>query len=501
MPDALTPTPGATPVPPQGGDNFAALLKQINAQDTETKTLLSDETREMKAPMEAAGSVLSSPRPAQPQLQAAPKSPDLQKEQGQSAKNFAVAAVLVSGLMGAVSRQHVTTALTAFGSAIKGLKEGQTQAATQAHSEWKDAADEVTANNDSMIKEYQAAMSDRKASLDEQMARIQMIATKYHDPITAQAAGAKNYLLLGQLQERMKEAQDKWIEAQNKLDQQWKEFKDKQKQQLATQDMVLNEDGSITPTPLDPSVGGQVATGQPLTQVIPGYGAAVAKRRERAREAGIQQIMNENPGMSPQQAGAEMSNRANMYLASRRSEGQLMTQLGATRAALPQVEFNLAQAKKAMDQLGPTSALPVLNAIARGEERWTGDPAYSSLFFYMTAATTETARIMSGGVGSVAQLHEGAREEAKKWMDVNWTTPGQFDRLRADITAEAQNRVQNYTDAIAAQKVNAAQPAPGGAAAPAAAPAAKVPAAGTIEDGFRFKGGDPSKPDSWERVQ
>jgi hypothetical protein len=43
--------------------------------------------------------------------------------------------------------------------------------------------------------------------------------------------------------------------------------------------------------------------------------------------------------------------------------------------------------------------------------------------------------------------------------------------------------------------------APGGAPAPGAAPVAGMPQPGTVEDGYRFKGGDPANPASWEPVQ
>ncbi len=46
-------------------------------------------------------------------------------------------------------------------------------------------------------------------------------------------------------------------------------------------------------------------------------------------------------------------------------------------------------------------------------------------------------------------------------------------------------------------------PLPGGAlvAEPPATPAARAPQAGAVENGYRFRGGDPANPTSWERVQ
>jgi hypothetical protein len=41
----------------------------------------------------------------------------------------------------------------------------------------------------------------------------------------------------------------------------------------------------------------------------------------------------------------------------------------------------------------------------------------------------------------------------------------------------------------------------GKAAAPEAAPTKGAPVVGVTEGGYRFKGGEPSKPESWEKVQ
>jgi hypothetical protein len=126
--------------------------------------------------------------------------------------------------------------------------------------------------------------------------------------------------------------------------------------------------------------------------------------------------------------------------------------LGATKQAVSQLDFNIAKTKEEMSKLGSSNLSPVINAIARGEEHWTGDPAYSSLFYYMHAAAVESARVLSGGQSSAAQLHQGAMEEAQKWANIDMT-PASFDAVADAMQEEGRNRIETYETAIKSQKI------------------------------------------------
>lgn len=195
------------------------------------------------------------------------------------------------------------------------------------------------------------------------------------------------------------------------------------------------------------SIGAQVATGMPLNQVIPGFSKAVAGERREARQQAIKLIMSENPGMTAADAGVELANRSIAYQGGKKSIGQLTTMLGATKQAVNQLDFNVDKVGQEMAKLGSTDASPILNAIARGEQKWTGNPAYSSLFFYMHAAAMESARILQGGQASIAQLHAGAAEQAKEWANINMT-PASWKAVAEAMKAEGANRIENYTTAI-----------------------------------------------------
>ena len=199
------------------------------------------------------------------------------------------------------------------------------------------------------------------------------------------------------------------------------------------------------------SDGAMVASGMPLAQAVPGWGTAAVKARNAAKNEAIRQIIAET-GMDELNAGKELAQRQIDYFAGRRSTTQLNTMLGATRQAVKQLDFNVDKVTQEMRKLPSTDLSPLINGIIRGEERWTGNPAYSSLYFYMHAAAMESARILQGGQASIAQLHQGAAEEAKKWADIG-LTPKMWASVAKAMHDEGAGRIKTYTDAMDEQRV------------------------------------------------
>lgn len=209
------------------------------------------------------------------------------------------------------------------------------------------------------------------------------------------------------------------------------------------------------------ATAGMVAQGMPLSQAVPGYGAASTQERRDARDDAIKLIQKQHPEMGIEQAGAELANRSIDFVAGKRSVTQLNTMLGATRQAVDQLDFNVKKVTEQMDKLPSSDLSPVINAIARGASKWSGDPAYSSLFYYMHAAGMESARILQGGQASIAQLHQGAADEAKKWADANFTTPKAWkEGVAPAMQQEGAERIKTYERAIAKQRPGGGTEAP-----------------------------------------
>ena len=203
------------------------ISKLLGAQQEGEEKIVGAEQKEITPAIDEAQKALNQPRPQAPQLQAAPTAPHFGKDFQESTDNFTRSSIMIAGLVGAFSRNHVTTALNAFGALGKGFRQGQVDGAKQAHDEWKDSSDEVLQNNNALLTEYQNALADRKATVDEITQKVQLIATKYKDPLMYQAATAKNMAMIAQLYERNLEATGRYEQAQDKLEQQWQEFQSK----------------------------------------------------------------------------------------------------------------------------------------------------------------------------------------------------------------------------------------------------------------------------------
>ncbi len=197
-------------------------LSQAQTATQNQQGMAKAEQTEMAGPMGKAQTQLAGPRPSPPQLQQQPKPPD--DEFGKDVSGWLAVGSLLAAIGGAATRQHMTTAFGAFGAFGKGISEGQLKKSEEAFKQWRAASDAATQNNRAMIDEYNTVLADRKLGIDEQMQQIQLIATKYKDPMTAEAAAAGNFTLIAQLQERKIEADRTHQDAVDALAQKHDEF-------------------------------------------------------------------------------------------------------------------------------------------------------------------------------------------------------------------------------------------------------------------------------------
>ena len=197
----------------------------------------------------------------------------------------------------------------------------------------------------------------------------------------------------------------------------------------------------------------QYNAGMPLSQIVKGWGKEATTHMNAIKEMGMK--LAKDQGETPEQYGQRVANAQVDFAAGKKSVSQLNTMLGATRQAISQLDFNIDKTSELLQKnKGLSDVSPVINAIARGYDRWTGDPKYAQLFYYMHATAMESARLLQSGQGSVAQLHQGAAEEAKKWADAGWTTPKQFlEGVGPAMKTEGRFRIKSYEDAIEKQRV------------------------------------------------
>ena len=140
------------------------------------------------------------------------------------------------------------------------------------------------------------------------------------------------------------------------------------------------------------------------------------------------------------------------------------------------------------------SDLPIANkSINWVSKNLTGDPTMAEYLAQIRIVQTEAARVLNNP-RLVGQLTDSARHEMEGIIDGTLTvgqTVSVLERLKADGT----NRVNAMRD----QSQRLRQKL--GAVSATTQPAAKAPAAGTVKQGYRFKGGDPADKANWMKVQ
>jgi hypothetical protein len=400
--------------------------------------------------------------------QQAPKPPDLKPfeapEQVNPLSAFGSAAGLLAGVASLFSRAPLTTSLNALAGGMKAIHEGNAEDYQRKYDEWQKNTDYAFKTFDAQNKAYTQLIDLAQTDYNAAVNGVNTIAKLTEDGPAQQAVAINGFAALQQIvneRDRLNMEMKRYSSQMIPYDlynQSIDDFrKSKGRSPNAKESMELwNEVQSSTTGMADENTrqanAAMLASGVPMGQVIPGWGKSTTLGRNQAKQDAINLIMQQNPGMTAAQAGGVLAQRQITFVSGKQSSEQLTKMLGATRTAVSQLEYNINQTTKEMARLKSTNISPILNALARGEEKWTGDPAYSSLFYFMQASANEAARIMSGGQASVAQLHEGAREEAQQWVNINMT-PASWEGVSQSMLSEGQNRLQNFEDAIQAQGV------------------------------------------------
>ena len=231
--------------------------------------------------------------------------------------------------------------------------------------------------------------------------------------------------------------------------QQLKEHHEATDKRIAQSRAAAGMDGGAA----DEGLVGMVKEGAPPGSAVKGMGRIAGAEWSKARKKATQEIADEMH-ISLSEAGAELARRQVDYVAGRSSTTQMTKVLGALRPAVDQLDKNTAKATEILKVIPSSDFSPILNAVARGEEEWTGDPKYSSLFFLISGIAKEAARITSGGTLSAAQLNVQAAEEAKKWLDTNSTPKSMIapGGLFETLNWEGKTRIEVQEKAIEKQR-------------------------------------------------
>jgi hypothetical protein len=118
------------------------------------------------------------------------------------------------------------------------------------------------------------------------------------------------------------------------------------------------------------------------------------------------------------------------------SLGQITKIADAVTAFEATAEANMKIAEDRMNKGAGTALGPVVNRWLQAGRVATGDPDVAAFNTAMGVASTEYGKVISGGSASIAATPEGAREDAKEWLDKIQSPEAlkqQFDIARQDM--------------------------------------------------------------------
>lgn len=190
-------------------------------------------------------------------------------------------------------------------------------------------------------------------------------------------------------------------------------------------------------TEFDESLGAVVAQGVPITQVS-GYSAAA---KTKARDAAFKFIMQQNPGMSKAEAGIELARRQMDWKARQGALGASEKMTAGTERGILEIQNDMETLDSLIDATASKFDAKFLNKSVNEIRRQTNDPDIGRLDLAAKQVAMKYERALTGGLMSVAQLHAGAQEDAKKILNGDMT-PAQMRALMPLMKRELDNALK-----------------------------------------------------------
>lgn len=160
------------------------LIQSLEAENRKTADAKAVAANAMAENMAQRERIAAEPLPvvAAPKYAPMPAKPTMKP--GDPLRIFGQFLPVLAALGGLTTRNPAVASLNAASAAMNAAKAQDRDALEAAHADWLDNLKLTIETNDQLSREYQAALSDRKATMDDRMARISMLAVKNGDEVT-----------------------------------------------------------------------------------------------------------------------------------------------------------------------------------------------------------------------------------------------------------------------------------------------------------------------------
>ena len=527
--NAAPAAPGAGALGPQspmtarfmkGMDKLDAIQEderqQFQKGEAAAQPLRNREMQELLTPVQA--------RAHLEKLKDAPKPEDYQK----GSMEFASAMALMGAVAGRFTRAGGTAALNAFSGALKGWHEGNMEAYGNAQKEWEANTKATLANNQMEIEKYREVIENKRLNIDQMSAALTLAAQPFQNKLMFDYAQEKNINGALNLYDKMVGIQDKAESAFQKMmgfseydksalkssidwynahPDQLNQLPDTKFQQLR---MAGDRFGVKLNDPTQTLAGGSGQTMAPLApgQVPPGMtqsqfdiAADLYRRTGQLPQLGFGQNLNQikqaisNHAIEREQSQVPLDSAAERLAAGRAnyqgdiSGARSVGIYGANITAQSNLAKNaIPSALKASEGLPRGSFVPVNQAIQLAKQK-TSDPAVRDF----AVKNLQLAELWAKAMNPRGIMRESDRQLALDQLSIAQSP----ESYRVAVKALWDN-VEREKEAISETRREMGGGGNSGISNPFSD---EAPPPGTVEDGFRFKGGDPGDQNNWEQVQ
>ena len=375
----------------------------------------------------------------------------------------------LGALGGLFMRQPLTAALGNMTAAMKGVHDGDAEQFDRATAEFKTNFDKAMKINDEAAKERTRILNDNKLSLTEKMNLLDIESSKYGDMTTRATTSFKGKMEMYNAKEKAATDARKAVETWEKNHAQIEHWRNQDAAARARAGTGGGGSGS------GGAAGGLSDAAKQMFADMQMRGIKapdISGRKEvAAQKIAIANIMAEKyakDGTVP----TEIQVNRDMHAALTKALAQTTSRVTGIELGSRKIEKDIETMKRYMAAGSPDNA-KIIGKLENKLRSAMSDPTLAPYALAVKQVATEYERLMVGGMLSVAQLHEGAREDAKRILSEDMTI-AEVNAVLPVMLAEIKNQKEAAHETIADLKsqINGV----GGAGAPGGKPGGAAPA-------------------------